>query len=592
MSNASNEWLNAGPVHNIPDGQARAVDTGDGQSIAVFHVGDRFYATDNQCPHRGYPLTRGLVRHGILTCDWHGRNFDLESGGCFNDACDDLTVFPVEIRDESVWIHIHPYSSRRHDANYRLLWEGLINDDLWTISKAVALLVKADIPETEIAEYMLGHLTRHLNILLDDYRGGDRAGDRINLLLSGLELARQYDGEDRLMALSIAGYGAVGKAVERLEVVPLPPPVSWDQIERWIRQFSRNAEGGRIERCLVTARHIGEEDRLLPLFYECVVDPYNLGEPRYFTTLSGLAELVEIFGWLVVADPVCRTGAQVIGRCRFDLAGYHRDAFEYMTAVTDEIDRMDFESNRQADLDEDVFVRVLTGKDIIRSFDAVYKALKSGVGLDRLISAFVLLAADRMARVPIIVDNKWATLTMEFKMAASLRRAYQYGGGAIAAKALFHAAWLIFDDRWINIPESAPDDANVEQIRISNETGGIAQIIEAIEGLQPDLAGRLTASYLQAGYAGDTLLTAIGRAILRDDTNQEALSVFRAVQQEWTRTPKDSPVSKSDHPVPPELLIGLARYAADIRLNKNNLAAVTAASHFAEGRTTVALFEP
>jgi nitrite reductase/ring-hydroxylating ferredoxin subunit len=37
--------------------------------IALFNVDGRIYATDNQCPHMGYPLTRGAVRHGILTCD-------------------------------------------------------------------------------------------------------------------------------------------------------------------------------------------------------------------------------------------------------------------------------------------------------------------------------------------------------------------------------------------------------------------------------------------------------------------------------------------------------------------------------------------
>ena len=72
--------------------------------------------------------------------------------------------------------------------------------------------------------------------------------------------------------------------------------------------------------------------------------------------------------------------------------------------------------------------------------------------LDRLITTLVLLAADRMARTPVNVDAGWGPLTMELNLAASLRTALRHGGDRVAAKGLFHAAWLVFADRWLNIP--------------------------------------------------------------------------------------------------------------------------------------------
>ena len=100
----SQHWVKVAELSEVPEGQPKAVQMGEGRSIALFNVDGKIYATDNQCPHMGYPLTRGTVRNGILTCDWHRRSFDLEGGGCFHVECDDLRVFPVEIRDNEIWI--------------------------------------------------------------------------------------------------------------------------------------------------------------------------------------------------------------------------------------------------------------------------------------------------------------------------------------------------------------------------------------------------------------------------------------------------------------------------------------------------------
>src|SRR5262249_52205068 len=88
MSNAGSNFVRVAEITEVPEGTPKAVKV-DGRSIALFqHKGD-IYATDNQCPHMGYPLTRGRVRNGVLTCDWHGWSYDMKGGGCFTGGCDD-----------------------------------------------------------------------------------------------------------------------------------------------------------------------------------------------------------------------------------------------------------------------------------------------------------------------------------------------------------------------------------------------------------------------------------------------------------------------------------------------------------------------
>jgi nitrite reductase/ring-hydroxylating ferredoxin subunit len=172
MAKPASQWIQVAAFSDIPTGEAKAVRLGDGRSVALFNVDGRIYATDNQCPHMGYPLTRGAVRHGVLTCDWHGRSFDLEGGGCFNYECDDLQAFAVDIRQDEIWIQPGDGQYKRRDEHLRLLWQGLLSKERWTISKAIALLLKGSVPEEEIVEMVLQHLGRHIASSDEDEKGG------------------------------------------------------------------------------------------------------------------------------------------------------------------------------------------------------------------------------------------------------------------------------------------------------------------------------------------------------------------------------------------------------------------------------------
>src|SRR5213596_3108384 len=78
--------------------------TVDGHTLLLIAQDDKVHAVDNRCPHMGFPLHRGTVKDGILTCPWHHARFDLASGGTFDLWADDVRAFPVEVRDGDVWV--------------------------------------------------------------------------------------------------------------------------------------------------------------------------------------------------------------------------------------------------------------------------------------------------------------------------------------------------------------------------------------------------------------------------------------------------------------------------------------------------------
>src|SRR5258707_15344339 len=74
------EWLDVGLIDDIPALGARIVATVFG-NIAVFRTdGDRVFALEDRCPHRGGPLSQGIVHGQRVTCPLHGWTVDLASG--------------------------------------------------------------------------------------------------------------------------------------------------------------------------------------------------------------------------------------------------------------------------------------------------------------------------------------------------------------------------------------------------------------------------------------------------------------------------------------------------------------------------------
>jgi nitrite reductase/ring-hydroxylating ferredoxin subunit len=92
----------------------------EGHTICLLAEGDEVYAVDNRCPHMGFPLHRGSVSDGILTCHWHHARFDLCTGGTFDQWADELRRFPVEVEGDDVYVDLTPPPDRVAHQRKRL----------------------------------------------------------------------------------------------------------------------------------------------------------------------------------------------------------------------------------------------------------------------------------------------------------------------------------------------------------------------------------------------------------------------------------------------------------------------------------------
>lgn len=87
---------------DIVDGAKKRV-LANGTKIALFRIEGKFYATADDCNHRGGPLSEGSLQGSIVTCPWHGAKFDVTNGEPKGPpAKTALKTFPVRVQGDDV----------------------------------------------------------------------------------------------------------------------------------------------------------------------------------------------------------------------------------------------------------------------------------------------------------------------------------------------------------------------------------------------------------------------------------------------------------------------------------------------------------
>lgn len=99
------EWAKVAKKSEIPAEIGKCVEV-KGREIALFKIGDKVYAIDHICKHQGGPLAEGGLEGTIVTCPWHGWQYDVTTGECsFNPSIQQET-FKVREEGEDIFVEI------------------------------------------------------------------------------------------------------------------------------------------------------------------------------------------------------------------------------------------------------------------------------------------------------------------------------------------------------------------------------------------------------------------------------------------------------------------------------------------------------
>ncbi len=506
----------------------------NGHTLALFSDGDQVRAVDNRCPHMGFPLHRGTLADGILTCHWHHARFDVTTGGTFDQWADDLRVFPVELRDGEVWVDLAQLGDPLEHRRERLR-NGLERNLPLVIAKSVIGLVDGGADPVEPFRIGLEFGAR--------YRS---AGFGQGLTMHGCfaNLLPTLDPGDRAHALhhglSAVALDCAGMA-PRFAVRPLPGgETDVGVLERWFRQFVevRDAEGA--ERCIVSAVRAGSNDRqLADLLFAAATDHRYIRTGHVLDFTNKALESLDAVGWdRGLAEPVLASLATQYAeadrmeesnawRHPVDVVAIVERAFEELPPVL--LGNVPVSDTRTW-LDE----TVLLGDDPQAIADALVDAIGNELPAEAVAAAVVRAAAVRIARFHTSNEfGDWDTALHTFTFANAVHQGLRRAPSPELLRGVFDAAMSVYLDRFLNVPAARlPEPAGDADHR---------ELLAALPTLldqqqQVNEAGALVAAYLTADGEAGHLQAALGSALLREDRDFHTIQAVEAAYRQFALT--------------------------------------------------------
>lgn len=99
------EWIEVAQKSDCPPQSSLELVVGD-RVIALYNINGTFYALDGVCPHQGGPLGKGRLEGCVVTCSWHGWQFDVRTGADQLNSNIKQPVFDVRVEGEQVLLRI------------------------------------------------------------------------------------------------------------------------------------------------------------------------------------------------------------------------------------------------------------------------------------------------------------------------------------------------------------------------------------------------------------------------------------------------------------------------------------------------------
>ncbi|MEF8779099.1 MAG: Rieske 2Fe-2S domain-containing protein [Haloferacaceae archaeon] len=514
----------------------------DGRAVALFSHEDSVYAVDNRCPHMGFPLSKGTVEEGILTCHWHHARFELEEGDTFDPWADDVQTFPVEVLDGDVYVDPDPEQSVPEDVRWRNRLADGLNENLpLVVAKAVVGLDEHGDGFHTPVETAVEFGTKYRET------GWGRG---LTTLGAMANLHGRVGGRDRRRAMFVGVKEVADECAgepPRFQQYPFDNRrLPKDRLESWFRETVEVRDADGAERCLLTAVECLEPADVASVAFASATDHLYMNAGHTLDFLNKAFETIDVLGWEEHAGPVlASTVRQLTDATRSEELSSWRQPIDVASLCFDAADRLPelVASGEGREWDRpDGFVERLLEDDPEAIVDALTGAIRAGATTEELSGAVARAATRRVAYFS--TNNEfadWNTVHHTFTYANALHEATRRTDAIELYRGCFDAAMSTYLDRFLNqprapIPETTPsDDGGVTDS--TREPEAIREELLAAFDERGDVnrAARLVAEHFDADGDLAALRRVLGRGLLREDagfhTLQNVEAAFRRVDR-------------------------------------------------------------
>lgn len=536
-----------------------------GHTIALFLHSDQVYAVDNRCPHMGFPLDRGAVRDGILTCYWHYARFDVATGGAFDQFADDARVFPTTLQNGDVWVDVTPHANPVAHQRERLRI-GLERDLSLVIGKAVLVLLDDDPSGLEPFRTGLDFGVHYRDV-------GWGQGLTIHTCMINLlpHLAPKERPRALYHGLSAVARDSAGRPPRF--GVPALPGEGHDlaTLKRWLRRFITVRDDEGAERCVISAIRSGATQReVADMLFAAVTDHryIDIGHPADFTNKA--LEALDLAGW-EYAEPVLtslvrgyanatRMEESNSWRNPVDLIAILEAAFTQLPAAWTEGAQITEARPSTAEL-RTQHADLLLGDDPQAVVDALLASLHQGAQPDEIAGAVAYAAALRIARFHTSNElGDWDTALHTFTFANAIQQGLRRAPSPELFRGVLDAAMSIYLDRFLNIPaaripQPTGNSSGNHSAKQRADAAALAELTQLLDRQQQvNQAGQQVAHYLYGGGDMAPLLAELGQLLLREDRDFHTIQMIEAACRQVGQM--DDPTART------HVLVAAARYLA------------------------------
>ena len=506
------------------------------RAVAVFAAGGEIHAVDNRCPHMGFPLDRGSVKDGILTCHWHEARFELGSGCTFDLWADDAITYATEVRGDSVWVATRPRQAR--DAAYHRLRlrRGMELDVGLVQAKSLISLLSAGEEVGPILAAVVDYAAANVSSF----------GEGMVRLTCVARLAPYLSRDTLYLGLSYAVRQLAAEAnaaPARRPRDPLATPAPHAALKGWLRQWVLTRHRDGVERTLLTgvANRLPRE-QLADLLYGAAAERLYANTGHLFDACNKALELSELLHGAGPPDllallapslaaarggeegtpwhhPVEIAGAVRAAEARLaGLAPGGRDPAPLPAAA------------------EDALVAQVLGDDPLQVIAALEEALCDGAAPAAVGAAVTRAAGLRLARFATSNEvSDWFNPQHTFIFCNAVQQALLRSAAPDVVRALLQAAIAVYLDRYLNVPPARLPAERGAVAEAGAEHGSGALLDELLRLLdnraEVERAAALVSGYLRAP-AGDwpahfaRLVDTLAFATLREDLDFHTLQVL------------------------------------------------------------------
>ncbi|HXJ84030.1 MAG TPA: Rieske (2Fe-2S) protein, partial [Candidatus Methylomirabilis sp.] len=432
----------------------RKVVSVNGRHVLVVLDQGQVYAVDNRCPHMGFPLHRGSVSDGILTCHWHHARFALAGGCTFDPFADDVASFPVHVRDGDVWICPQPGSEGRRDHWMRKLNEGLEQSIRLLLAKSVIGLNELGMTKEIVREAALFGLRNRAR--------GWSSG--LSILTAMANVLPRLDAEDRPRALYQGLVHVARATVNQPPSFDLEPlATSETRPERyldWFRRFIEVRAGEAAERTLRTAIHIGlPSETAAEMIFAACTDHLFLDVGHSLDFANKAFELLDHIGWEHAAAVLASLVPNLVRAQRMEESSAWRhpvDLPKLLREVHDELGRAMEEGRERATLWEghQELAETILDREPGETLATMLALVRQGVPLVELAAAVAYAAARRTLHFHVSNEfGDWDTLHHTFTYANAVNQAMRRAPSRLLARGIFDGAMAVYLGRYLNVPK-------------------------------------------------------------------------------------------------------------------------------------------